>query len=337
MEFMKHELFSRFSSTYFCRNDFALTLLGDTTGLASLFGYTVEEISSTFQNSLVAMIRTDARHKLQNTITEQLADTDDIECIIPVCHKNGNIVWVLNRAVRKKTNDGNTYICGILIEISKLKQEYDREKETACTLEEEAKKDSLTHIYNAYTARKLAEAFIDESPENLAALLIVDLDDFKQINDQYGHLFGDAVLIQTAKTIKNLFRSEDIVGRIGGEEFMILMKGTTDLNIITNRCLQLNETLMNMFGDQMPTCKPSCSIGVALLPNHANTYFGLFRCADRALYYAKAQGKKQYALYNSEDNNMASGNSFLRYMDYDENMLRGYIEPESSKSFFENI
>jgi predicted signal transduction protein with EAL and GGDEF domain len=63
------------------------------------------------------------------------------------------------------------------------------------------------------------------------------------------------------------------------------MKGTTDLSIITKRCLRLNETLMNMFGSQIPTCKPSCSIGVALLPNHANTYLGLFCCADRALYY----------------------------------------------------
>ena len=201
-------------------------------------------------------------------------------------------------------------------------------------MEEQAKKYSLTHIYNAYTARKLAESYIEESPENLAALLIVDLDDFKQINDQYGHLFGDAVLVQTAKTIKNLFRNEDVVGRIGGDEFMVLMKGTTNLSIIANRCLQLNETLMNVFREQVPTCKPSCSIGVALLPNHANTYFDLFCCADRALYYAKAQGKKQYALYGSADCDMASGNSTLRYMDYDENMLSGYIEADSHTSFF---
>ena len=139
MEFMNNELFSQFTSTYFCRNDLALTLLGDVTGLARLFGYTVDEISSTFQNSLIAMVSADARHKLQNTISEQLADPNGIECILPVCHKNGSIVWVLNRAVHQKSDDGNTYICGVLVEISKLKQEYDRERKTADTLAEEAK------------------------------------------------------------------------------------------------------------------------------------------------------------------------------------------------------
>lgn len=337
MEILKQELFSRFSSAFYCQNDLTLTLVGDTTGIATLFGYTAEEIAFVFRNSLTAMVRTDAQSILQSTIAEQIADSGDIECIFPVRHKNGNTIWVLSRAVLQKSNDGNTYICGILVEVSKLKQEYDQEKKTACTLEEEVKKDSLTHIYNAYTARKLAEAFIEDSPENPATLLIIDLDDFKQINDQYGHLFGDAVLVQTAKIIRNLFRNEDIVGRIGGEEFMVLMKGTTDLGIIANRCQRLNDTLKNMFGEQFSACKPSCSIGVALLPDHADTYFRLFCCADQALYYAKRQGKKQYALYDPQNAAMTSGNNSLHYMDYDENMLRGYIEADSPAPIFENI
>ena len=112
------------------------------------------------------------------------------------------------------------------------------------------------------------------------------------------------MLVQTAKIIKNLFRSEDVVGRIGGEEFIVLMKGTTDLDIIHYRCNQLNDSLQSMFGSQMPDCKPSCS-------------------ADQALYYAKANGKRQYALYSSS---MTDGTYSLRHADYDENMLRGYID-----------
>ena len=324
----KHEFLARFASEYCCKFDAPLTLVGDTSGLAYLLGYSAGELTELYQNSLAAIVSADVRYNLYQIFTEQLADHDEIECIFPVRHKSGKVLWLLTRAARQNCEDGSSFIHGILVEISKLKQAYDSEKDATQAWEEEAKKDSLTHIYNAYTTRKLAESYIKESAELSATLLIIDLDDFKQVNDQYGHLFGDAVLVQTAKIIKNLFRSEDIVGRIGGEEFMVLMKGTADLTIIHNRCTKLNEALRSMFGKELPMCKPSCSIGVALFPQHATSYFGLFRCADRALYHAKALGKKQYALYDESNCSMTQGGDALRYGDYDEKTLRGYIETD---------
>lgn len=205
------------------------------------------------------------------------------------------------------------------------KQNYDIEKTSTYALEEKAKKDSLTLLYNAYTARKLAESYIEESTDKEAALLIIDLDDFKRINDQYGHMFGDAVLVQAAKIIKHTFRNVDVVGRIGGDEIMVLMKGTADMRIIANRCKQLNESLGAMFGDQIPDCKPSCSIGIALFPKHANSYFDLFCHADHALYHAKARGKQQYALYNPNSCGVYTGRFASRATEYDENMLYKYI------------
>ena len=318
----EQELLSRFSSTYCCRNDASLTLMGDTSGFARLFGYAQKELADLYQNSFLAMVAADARQALQSNFE----DGDDIECVIPMRHKDGHAVWVLNRAIRHTAEDGRVFIHGLLVEISQLKLAYDREKKAALALKEEAQRDSLTHIYNASTARKLAETYIEQSGDTNAALLIIDLDDFKMINDQYGHMFGDAVLVQTARIIKNLFRCEDVVGRIGGEEFIVLMKGTADLDIIKNRCNKLNESLAAMFGDQMPDCRPSCSIGVALLPQHADSYFALFCCADRALYYAKANGKRQYALYDDSNDSMSGSGYSLRHADYDENMLRGYID-----------
>ena len=311
-------LLANFTSTYCCRNDASLTLVGDTSFIAHLFGYTPQELSCLFQNSFLAMATDEGREILQNS----LVNGEDIQCVFPVCHKDGRTLWMLNRAVRHIDADGNTCIHGILVEISQLRQAYDLERKAALALKDKAQKDSLTQIYNASTARKLAESYI-AARDASAALLIIDLDNFKNINDQYGHMFGDAVLVQTAKIIKKLFRSEDVVGRIGGEEFIVLMKGTTDLSIIRNRCNKLNELLQSMFGDQMADCKPSCSIGVALIPHHADSYFSLFCCADQALYYAKAHGKRQYALY---DPSMSSSGYSLCHADYDENMLRGYID-----------
>ena len=317
----QYELPAHFLCDYRCKNDVSLTLVGDISGLVRMFGYTANEIDIIFQNRFIAMAVPDAQEKLLTEISE----SDEIECIFPVRHKNGHIIWVLNKAIHKYEN-GQEYIQGILVEITKLKLAYDCEKNITHVWEEEAKKDSLTHIYNAYYSRKLAETYIKESTKNVATMLIIDLDDFKRINDKHGHMFGDAVLVQTAKIIKDLFRSEDVVGRIGGEEFMVLMKGTVDTNIIHNRCCKLNESLMNMFGDKMPMCKPSCSIGVALFPKQANSYFDLFCCADRALYYAKASGKRQYALYNEHNHQMNTSGYSLYRSDYDEKTLRGYIE-----------
>lgn len=315
------ELLARFSSTYCCKDDEQLTLVGDTSGVARLFGYTTEELSALFGNSLAAMITVEYwQYPIGNF------DDESIECVMPLRHKDGRAIWTLIKGLHQTTADGNRYIHGLLVEIPLLREAYDLEKKAAMVLEEKSQQDSLTHIYNASTARHLAETYISQSADQDAALLIIDLDDFKQVNDQYGHMFGDAVLVQTAKVIKNLFRSEDIVGRIGGEEFIVLMKGTADLGIIKNRCTRLNEALWDMFGEQMPSCKPSCSIGVALFPQHADSYFQLFCCADRALYFAKANGKRQYALYDASNGTMATGGYSLRHADYDEHMLRGYID-----------
>lgn len=321
MSFPKYEFPARYLSEYCCKCDESLTLVGDISGLTHLMGYTADEISATYQNSLAAMTDPDAKSKL----LKMLSEADEIECILPVCHKKGHTVWVLNKAIRIRDDDGTVYVQGILVDITKLKQAYDREKRITHVWEEEAKKDSLTHIYNAQNTRKLAEAYLNEPNTSNAALLIIDLDDFKQINDKHGHMFGDAVLVQTAKMIKKLFRSEDIVGRIGGEEFLVLMKGTADLNIIQNRCDKLNESMQRMFGGQIPVCAPSCSIGVALFPQHANSYFDLFCCADRALYYAKANGKRQHVFYDERNHQMNTSGYSPCCVDYDEKTLRGYI------------
>lgn len=158
------------------------------------------------------------------------------------------------------------------------------------------------------------------------ALLIIDLDDFKQVNDSYGHMFGDAVLVQAAQTIKKLFRSKDIVGRIGGEEFMVLMKDITDSEIVNIRCNQLNTAFHDILCRQMTENPLSCSIGVSFAPAHGRSYFELFCCADQALYLAKDQGKDRYAFYDPEGFKIWKNKSGTQFTDYDEEVLRGYID-----------
>lgn len=287
-------LIARFASEYSCRNDQKLTLEGDITGLTGLFGYSEAEIRTVYQNSLLEMIFPDDWKLLQKMLAEQLALGDHIELIFSVLHKNGNRMWIFNRGCRVLDEDGTEHLTGVLVDITYSKLRYDTEKQMTRVLQEQAQKDSLTQIYNAQTARKLAEQYLAEVPKDAkCALLIIDLDDFKQINDTYGHMIGDAVLVQSAKTIQKLFRSRDIIGRIGGDEFTVFMKDIPGKEIVNKRCEQLNKALHDVLKDQMAN-PLSCSIGVAFAPDQGTSYFELFGYADQALYRAKDCGKDTY-------------------------------------------
>lgn len=321
---------AKFSGLYCCRNDISLTLESDAAELGELFGYSAEEIKTDYHNSILELVNEEARDKLLSKLAEQLSVSDDIEWIFPAFHKNGEMLWVLNRGHRVRRENGQESLYGLLVDITKLKYEYDAEKNEVSELQELAQKDSLTKIYNASITRKLVEEYIDDGKTAKGALLIIDLDDFKQINDQYGHMFGDAILIQVAQTIRKLFRSKDIVGRIGGDEFLVLMKDVSDKEIVRKRCRQLNKGLQEICDGKVSDCKPSCSIGVAFLPDHAESYFNLFCCADRALYHAKDAGRKQYAFYDPQICGGQTDKEALQFVNYDRNVLSGYIEPENS-------
>lgn len=133
----------------------------------------------------------------------------------------------------------------------------------------------------------------------LSALFILDVDDFKQVNDRYGHLGGDAVLTDIAGGLKSHFRSEDIIGRIGGDEFCIFLGRVRDREILSKKAGEI----LNMFHQLLNQGEReglSCSIGIAVSPDDGEDYLTLFQKADAALYYAKKKGKRQYAFYGDE-------------------------------------
>ena len=205
----------------------------------------------------------------------------------------GRYLWCRFRASALRDEKGALRkIVGIIINI-------DAEKQAERALQDKAERDSLTRLLNKDAGRRQAEAYITglDGKAN-CALLIIDLDDFKQVNDRFGHLFGDAVLTKAAKEIKKLFRNQDIIARIGGDEFMVLMRGTSDKALIQSRCARLITIFRNVFRDQNYNLPLSCSIGVALAPEHGSSYTELFHRADEALYRAKNLGKNNFTFYD---------------------------------------
>ncbi len=164
-----------------------------------------------------------------------------------------------------------------------------------------AEKDALTGLYNKGATQQLIEQTLEEELQKntLNALMIIDLDNFKEVNDTLGHSHGDKVLADTANILGEVFKGGDIVGRIGGDEFVVFMR---NLNSISNADI-LASRIVEKVDFKLPAgdkeINVTCSIGVSVFPYHGKSYEELFEKADKALYTAKANGKNGYRIFDA--------------------------------------
>ena len=149
--------------------------------------------------------------------------------------------------------------------------------------------DPLTGVLNRRGFEKSASRLLSESADDATgALLFIDLNDFKKINDEYGHEIGDQLLTVAAERLKNNFRSHDIIGRPGGDEFVVLVPDVTG-EVAENLATRLTSALEQHYHIEEEELDCAAAIGLALYPEHANTLTGLLRAADQAMYRAKAR------------------------------------------------
>ena len=160
-----------------------------------------------------------------------------------------------------------------------------------------AQRDALTGLYNKdYTQKFIERILQQESGQH--GFVILDVDYFKSVNDSYGHLVGDKVLSMLGKFLQGQFREDDIVGRIGGDEFVILMRNISDRDKAEQRIHNLLKNLPEMKIEEMDNRSITISVGVALAPDNGNTFIELYRHADQALYETKRGGRNGYSIYN---------------------------------------
>ncbi len=215
------------------------------------------------------------------------------ECDLRVAKDDGEYLWCSARITVQYSLDKKPLkFIGVITNI-------DAQKRTEKTLQERAEKDSLTELLNKSASRSYIEEYLLNAPDDTqSAFIVIDLDNFKQVNDLYGHLMGDIIIKQAATEIKNMFRSNDIVARIGGDEFIVVMKTVPSKEILEKRLGALIEIFYQKLHEQVPDAQLGCSIGVAIFPEHGIVYQDLFRHADQALYQAKTQGKNKYVIYD---------------------------------------
>ena len=205
---------------------------------------------------------------------------------------DGRYRWCKVRATSLTDEQGTVYkIVGLLMDI-------DAEKRATQILKDEAQRDGLTRLYNKNISRKKIEAMLAElDSKDKAALFIIDMDNFKRINDNYGHMFGDVVLQDFAGELAKLFRTGDIIARIGGDEFLVFMNHIPDEEIVKARAKLIIEASHKIFKNNQIAFTPSCSIGVSFFAKDGQNYEDLFQRSDEALYEAKAKGKNTFVIY----------------------------------------
>ena len=162
--------------------------------------------------------------------------------------------------------------------------------------------DEMTHLFNKITTEKMVTSVLSEFPQKKQALIVVDIDNFKSVNDILGHKVGDHIICVVAGVLSSLFRNTDIIGRIGGDEFVVLMRNVPDYNVVTKKAAQLIDLFENKEGLSIPE-NISVSVGIAFSDDNDRTFSDLFSKSDQALYMSKKCGKACFSIYGMEYDN----------------------------------
>lgn len=417
-------LFSNYllKNIYGCFHDVWGSIVFVNDNFLTLFGYSKEEINQLFDGQFFPMIYEEDQNRIEKEARNQ-QEEPAMEFCYRVRHKNGTLLWILDKGWSLKKQDGSKYCCHLLLDVTKIKGEeiekhlsrewyrivldqcldtifewniesdtffcssnwfqifgfhpvsdhisekilfseniypedkeqlkllmkrirkgepyveiefrikgkgetffwykiraathydkngaatkatgllvnIDKDKKLSQSLLEKAAKDALTGLYNHTAARKQIEFLLETSDKEAKhAFLIIDLDNFKQINDTKGHLYGDAILTEFSKCLQSLFHSTDILGRVGGDEFVVFLKNIGDYSLVSKKAEEIKNIFKKEPFTETQNGSVSGSIGIALYPLNGIHYLQLYEKADKALYGAKRNGKNCFVFYNDE-------------------------------------
>lgn len=182
-----------------------------------------------------------------------------------------------------------------------LRQQYDELSQKEKEIYKLAYYDHLTGLANRINAEQYFNYNIKDRKNN-AALFYMDLDNFKYVNDTFGHSIGDELLIKVAENIKSVINENYIAARLGGDEFMIVIDDYRDLRELENLAERLLKSFESSFKILDSMISISTSIGIALYPDNGDNFRELMKCADIAMYVAKESGKNTYAFFDEKIN-----------------------------------
>ncbi|TAM86899.1 MAG: cyclic di-GMP phosphodiesterase [Candidimonas sp.] len=182
------------------------------------------------------------------------------------------------------------------------------ERKAQAKLMELATVDTLTGLPNRHAIYERITGMIENGER--FGILFLDLDNFKQINDHYGHLVGDDLIRAVSVNIGSCMREGDSVARLGGDEFLVLVKDAS-FELMENVAQRITDRLKAPISLGLVEVYSGCSIGIALCPEHGDTLDHLIRCADTAMYVAKDSGKRTFRVFSPEMDNRVAEHVWL--------------------------
>lgn len=187
---------------------------------------------------------------------------------------------------------------GVIVVINVLSKIKSNEKKRQ--LEVKADTDLLTGLNNKLATERKIQEFIEKNPDTQSMMFMLDIDNFKKINDTMGHAFGDEVIRSLGQQISAIFRTSDIIGRAGGDEFIIFLKNVSDAAAVRKEAKKVEDFFKDFKAGEYVKYSATASIGVAIYPQEGADFESIYKAADQALYKAKKRGKNQLAFYKDE-------------------------------------
>lgn len=303
----------------------------------TMLGFQDWEISASPREWRKRIYRDDLRKVLLRISSHLQRKTPAYESIHRVQHQDGHYLWVLDRGRAVFNENGKAVrMVGTQVDITEQKQLEEKIKSANIKLKHEikervhaqhelahlAKHDPLTSLPNRiYFYEQLQEAISRaEMEDDAIAILMVDLDNFKQVNDTLGHPVGDRLLVDVSDRLNSIVNKNYFLSRFGGDEFVVILEGCSDNFIIDAYAKEIIDLMSQPFQLDGQEIRIGCSIGITLYPDDGKESDRLIQDADIAMYHAKDQGRNMFKYFTEEMDQSITEKVTLK------NMLHGALE-----------
>jgi diguanylate cyclase (GGDEF)-like protein/PAS domain S-box-containing protein len=277
--------------------DWAMEYISDEIQVIS--GYPAEDLIENRARTFASLIHPDDRDLVEERVAEAVARREPFEIEYRILHADGSQRWVFERGRGIIGSDGEVeFLDGAIFDISKRKSAEER-------LTYLAYHDDLTNLPNRTLLQQHLEMAINRAERGLweVAVLFVDLDDFKLVNDHLGHAIGDRLLREVAERLRAGTRSGDVLARQGGDEFLAVVtqaagSGTQD-ELVQGVAKRIKDALSRPFRIDDAEIYVTASVGASIYPRHGTTCEELLKNADIALYGAKDAGRDTHCVFEN--------------------------------------